>query len=265
MTAEFPESSGQGVARQTRDPWLWAILAVALAPRLWLLTLYPHARGFGDETHHYANGVLISHFGTGLIGHWGPAYDTMLGAIFRLLGPDPAAARAVQVLLSVVTVWLVYRLAFAMAGRRAARIAGALAALDPTFIAYSQFFLSETLYAAILTGAFYALQRRPAGPNRRDLLVAGLLFGFSALTRSLILWFFPIWIAWEWAHGRREKVREVALVLAVAGAVVLPWTLRNAVKYGDFLLVDATLGRTAYLAYSRTLGDTPAGRDLGYD
>lgn len=126
MTAAIQEPSGPTSACESRDPWLWAILAAALAPRLWLVTLYPHARGFGDETYHYVNGVLISHFGTGLIGHWPPAYDAMLGAIFRLLGPDPATARVVQVALSVLAVWLIYRIAFAMAGRPAARCAGVL-------------------------------------------------------------------------------------------------------------------------------------------
>ena len=265
MSVAPSESTAREAIREGRDAWIGAILSLALALRLGLLFLYPYARGFGDETHHYLNGVLISHFGTGLIGHWPPAYDAMLGATFKLFGPDPAAARALQVLLSVLTVWLVYRVAQIMAGRSAARIAGVIAALDPTLIAYTQFFLSETLYTAILTAAVFVLHCRSDGPGRRELVLSGLLFGLSALTRSLVLWFFPIWIVWEWARGRPQKAREAALVLCVAAAVVLPWTLRNAAKYGDFLMVDSTLGRTAYLSYSMTPDRSSPGRDLGYD
>jgi hypothetical protein len=52
--------------------------------------------------------------------------------------------------------------------------------------------------------------------------------------------------------------------LSVALLTIAPWTLRNARKYGAFLLVDGTFGRTLYLAYSEVQTSERYGRDLGY-
>jgi hypothetical protein len=51
--------------------------------------------------------------------------------------------------------------------------------------------------------------------------------------------------------GRRwDAFRRAGVVFAVAFAVLLPWTIRNAILFHDFLLVDGTMGRTAWWAYN---------------
>lgn len=214
----------------------------------------------GDEPLHYVKGVLVSHFGTGLIGHWAPGYEVLLGAIFAIAGPSQLAAKAAQVALSTVTVWLVYATARSQGGPRAARIAGGICALYPTFVAYTHYLFSETLFLALFMGAVYALHRTPAGRTRGELVSAGILFGLTALTRSVALYFLPLWVAWELTR-RRRNVTDAVAVLALALAVILPWTVRNAFKYRAFQLVDGTVGQTAYFAFN----DIPFNRDLGFD
>jgi len=195
-----------------------------------------------------------------VLGHWAPGYEFFLGTIFRAAGPSLLAARWVQVGVSVVSVGLVYGIARRAGGIRAARVAGILCALYPSLVAYSHYIYSETLFSALLTAGVYLLYRSPDAPRRAELLGAGALFGCAILTRGVLLYFFPLWLGWL-ALGRRwAAFRRAGVVFAVAFAVLLPWTVRNALLFHDFILVDGTLGRTAWWAYN----DESYYADLGY-
>jgi 4-amino-4-deoxy-L-arabinose transferase-like glycosyltransferase len=243
-----------------RDPWLWALLALGLGLRAGLLARYPQLRGMGDELVHYLMATFTSWFGPGVLGQWAPLYDGLLAGLFRLTGPDPLAARALQVVLSTATIAGVYALAAAAGSRRAARIAAALCAFDPSLIAFSHYLFSETLFLALLVAAACALFVGRTPRSRPRLVAAGLLFGLATLTRSVGLYFLPLWALVEALRGRRREAADALAVLALTLLVVLPWTLRNYQKYDAFLLVDATLGRTAYFAF----GERFFSWDLGY-
>ncbi|MGH0029853.1 MAG: glycosyltransferase family 39 protein [Myxococcota bacterium] len=209
---------------------------------------------------HYATGVLVAEFGTGVLGQWAPLYDAWLGAIFRLAGPVPWWPKALQVALSPVAVACSYGLALRAGGVRAARLAAFAVALDPTLAAFSHYLYTESVFVTLLLPACWLLFHRAEGPSRTDLVLGGLLFGLSVLTRSVALYFLFAWPVWAWLRGRRERAAQAALVLAVALAVVLPWSIRNVAKYDAFLLVDGTIGRTAWFAFSEAYFS----RDLGY-
>jgi 4-amino-4-deoxy-L-arabinose transferase-like glycosyltransferase len=244
-----------------RDPLLWAALGLGLGLRLGLLLRYPATQGLGDEVIHYGMALLTAHVGPDVLGQWAPLYDLLLAGVFRVAGPDPFAAKLVQVGISTACVALVYALARSAGSLRAGRIAAVLCAVDPTLIAFSHYLFSETLFVALLLGAACALFPRGGTRRRRDLAAAGVLFGLATLTRSAVLAFLPIWWAAARLRGRRTEARQALQVLLVALAVVLPWTLRNAVKYHGLLLVDGTLGRTAWFAFS----EIEFNQDHGYN
>jgi len=249
-----------GATGGLRDPALWSILALAFAVRGALVARYPMITIWRDESLHYLMSVVAANVDQHLLGHWAPGYELFLGTIFRAAGPSLPAARWVQVGVSILTVGLVYGIARRAGGLRAARIAGILCALYPSLVAYSHYIYSETLFTALLTAGVYVLYRSPAAASRGELMGAGALFGFAILTRGVLLYFFPVWLAWL-ALGRRwDAFRRAGVVFAVAFAVLLPWTIRNAILFHDFILVDGTLGRTAWWAYNYE----PYHSDLGY-
>ncbi|UCE85856.1 MAG: glycosyltransferase family 39 protein [Deltaproteobacteria bacterium] len=245
--------------RARLDPALPGILLLAFALRAALCILYPDLEGRGDEPLHYVLGVLTAHLGADAIARWAPGYEALLAAVFRLFGPDPNAARIVQVVLGTATVGGVYGLARRAGGMRAGRLAGLLAATYPSLVAYVQYLYSETLFMFLLVAAVYTLHRSDGGPTRSEQVAAGVLLGLAALTRAVVVYFLPLWLVVALARRRPQEARAAALVLAVALAVIAPWSVRNAFHHGGFLLVDPTLGRTAYLAFN----DVRFNRDLG--
>jgi hypothetical protein len=253
-------SAEAGASGGLRDPALWAILGLAFAVRGALVARYPIIAIWRDESLHYLMSVVAANVEQHVLGHWAPGYEFFLGVIFRAAGPSLPAARWVQVGVSVLTVGLVYGIARRAGGLRAGRIAGILCALYPSLVAYSHYIYSETLFSALLAAGVYVLHRSPDAPRRAELVGAGALFGCAILTRGVLLYFFPLWLGWLVLGRRWDALRRAGLVFAVAFAVLLPWTIRNAVLFHDFILVDATMGRTAWWAYNKW----PYYADLGY-
>ena len=244
-----------------RDPVVWIALLLALALRAGLLLLYPYAPGTGDESLHYVMAVLVTELGHGVIGHWGPGYEVFLASIFSVSGPDPFAAKLVQVLVSTASVAMVWTIAARAGGVRAGRIAAFLAALYPSLVAYATYLFSETLFLFLILGGITLLFGLRGERTRLRCIGAGIFFGLATLTRSLVLYFLPVWIVWALLRGRRREAAEAGIILLTVLAMLLPWTARNQARYDGFLLVDGTVAQTSYIAFSEVLFST----DLGFD
>jgi 4-amino-4-deoxy-L-arabinose transferase-like glycosyltransferase len=240
------------------DPWLVGALALGLLLRAGLVLRYPSVALWHDETLHYVMSVVAANVDAPVLGHWPPAYEVFLGALFRLAGPELSAARWAQVGLSTLSIACVYGIAARAGGRRAARIAGLACAVHPSLVAYSHYLYSETLFIALLAASVWLYFRCCEPPRRSGLVGAGVLFGLAALTRSTALYFLPVWLAWL-AWRRREELPRAALFALAALAAVLPWTLRNAVVLGELMPVDGAVGRTVWWAYN----EAPYRVDLG--
>jgi hypothetical protein len=248
-----------GARAAWREPATWGIVGLAFALRLGLLLRYPDLVARADESLHLIAGALVAHVGPAAVGHWAPGYELFLAGIFRVAGVDPFPAKLVQVIVSTGVVALTLALARAAGGRCAGWIAGGLAALHPSLVAYSHYLYSETLFGALLLAASFVYHRRADGPSRGEQVVAGLLFGAAILTRSVALYFLPLWIAFEALRRRGAEMRRVSVVFAVALLVVAPWTLRNAMRFHAFVPVDSTLAMTAHFAFQPSVFN----RDLG--
>ena len=174
-----------------------------------------------------------------------PLYPVLLAGVWRLTGSESLqAARAVNILLALVTVVAVYALAEKLFDRRTAVLAAAIVCFYPSFLFSGVLLLTEvlfTLLVVLLALEYQALMDRPA-PGWAAL--AGATVGLAALTRS-VLWPFPIFLVpllFLSLHESRRRRAYLAFCL-VAGylAVVGPWAARNTLLQGTLTIVD-TMG-----------------------
>lgn len=154
-------------------------------------------------------------------------------------------ARLLQVLMSTVTVWLVFLLGRDLFDRRAGLVAAGLFAFDPVFIGYTHLLWAETQLALLNTAMLLLLLRGVREDSWRLALASGVLLGLAALTRQL-MWSFGL-LAAAWILVARPRPRRGALRLAAAfllGSVlaIAPWTLRNAAVYRSFMPIAPTGG-----------------------
>ena len=193
---------------------LGMILAVGLALRLVLLVGVGHSPQLHSDEPDY-NGLavnLVEHgefaFTSGVptslvpTSLRPPLYPAFVAGIYWLFGLENwPAVGAIQALLSLCTVWIVYRLGTEVYSTQVGLWAGGLACFYPSLLGYNNLILSEVLFTFLLCSALLALVRGLQENSLATFGVSGVLLGLAALTRSVV-WLFPTRLRILFAGGR---------------------------------------------------------------
>ena len=202
-----------------------------------------------------------------------PLYPFFLSAVYRVFGAGDLAPRAVQAILGVLTIALVYLGALRLAaGPRAgkppaaatAAIAAAIALLYAPLLVYEGMLLGTSLevflFAAALLLALAVDQalrgeqtvafRKRVVPPWVPALLLGACCGAGALARPNIFLLLsaalPVWFAAR--PRKRRRGIEAALALAAGAALfLLPAVAHNARETGRFVPVSAHGGVNFYI------------------
>jgi 4-amino-4-deoxy-L-arabinose transferase-like glycosyltransferase len=180
-----------------------------------------------------------------------PLFPYALAAIYRVVGIGSTATRweagrLLEAALGAVTVLLIGLIALRIWGRRSALISSAIAAVYPPLVLVGSSLMSESLFIPLALGSVLAALSARSSPHRlRWAVASGLLLGLGALTRgnglALII---PI-AALVWSGrpllSRRALAAPAALLLTVALTLV-PWTIRNANTFHEFVPITTETG-----------------------
>jgi tetratricopeptide (TPR) repeat protein len=177
----------------------------------------------------------------------GPFYPLFLAGIYRIAGPDPAAARLAQLLLGGATVLLIVLLGQRIFGPTAGFLAGLLGALAWIVVYFEGELLIESILAFLAALVLLALLRADRTRSARDALLAGGAIGLFAVARPNILLFLPaalLWLAFR-------MPRRALLVLLGTILVLAPVALRNRAATGEWVLVSTQGGLNFYIGNHR--------------
>jgi 4-amino-4-deoxy-L-arabinose transferase-like glycosyltransferase len=182
--------------------------------------------------------------------HWSFAYALYLAAVYAITGHHPLIARLLQALVSALSIVLVYRIGRRLFGELAGLAAALLAAGYAYLIFFNAALMTQTFYIVCLLAALDLALQLDEQPRRRDWLLLGAALGLGVLFRQTLLLFVPLVYLWiGWRARARLRWRDLLLSVAVLAACIAPWTLRNALVYQDFLLLNSNGG---YFLYSAT-------------
>ena len=209
----------------------------------------PLVAGDAGEYHEYATSLVSTHryeAADGRVAGRMPAYPAFLAAVYRLAGPSPSAAQAVQVLLGALACLALFLLASRLFEPPWPLALGLAAAVAHDLAAPTAQLLSECLYASLLSGALAALYWDGWTPVRRA-ATAALGLALAYMTRAevlpaalLVLAGLPLW-------SRGLKTRHAALGLAVFLAPAAAWSLRSTAALGRVTIASSTAGFNRYL------------------
>lgn len=264
---ERPRASRAERSRPWQAPgvgWVALLLALALVVRLAVLVATPQYELRSDPADYDRHGRSIAagdgYPASGLAPVDGPTayrppvYPYFVGASYAVAGSRPNAVRAVQALVGTLTVALIGLVGWRLWGPRPAAWAMGLAAIFPPLIVVETALTPEALFMPLMLGAVAAgLHQRRSPRPWRWAAVAGVLAGLAVLTRANgALLLIPLAVA-VWGGPPRRSVRAAApvlVLLAVAGATVAPWTVRNAVEMDAFVPVSTQDGYTLAGTYN---------------
>ncbi|MBU4224725.1 MAG: glycosyltransferase family 39 protein, partial [Chloroflexi bacterium] len=174
-----------------------------------------------------------------------PLYPAFLALIYFLTGVDANrffTARLVQAFLGAALVPLTYALARRCfpANEKAAKISAWVVACYPLLVIYPLSLATENLFFVLASSAMLALRAR-------WFILAGILLGLTALTRSVSLVFAGLSVLWIW-FGLRQRKMAVLVFLTVT-VVTLPWMVRNTLLHGRLTGIESALGYDLYMGY----------------
>lgn len=192
-----------------------------------------------------------------------PVVPWLTSLLYRGLGHDFLAALLLQCAIGALVAPALAGFARATFGGGVARWAGWLAALCPVLVFFSGYLLTETTFALLLVVALHVSSEWVKTPRPGRALGAGLVWGLATLTRPTALPL-PLLVAlWAWfplglTLARRDRARQVALLLLGVALAIAPWTARNALALKAFVPVTTGGGRALLDANNPVVWDDPA-------
>ena len=239
---------------------LVAIAVVALVVRIaFVLVVDPKLPDPGDATayHLLANNLAdgrgyIRPFDLRLLhvarptAEYPPLFPALLAVPSFLGAKSVDAQRVFLCFVGTGTVVLIGFLGRRVGGPIVGLVAAAIAALYPMLFLSEAVLMAESVYVLLVTAALLLAYRAADSPTPWRFAALGLVIGLSALARAEGL-FFAVVLVIPLAIGLRSlatkrRVLLAAIAVAVSVLVVVPWTIRNAVRLHAFVPISNNIG-----------------------
>jgi 4-amino-4-deoxy-L-arabinose transferase-like glycosyltransferase len=177
-----------------------------------------------------------------------PLYGWFLIPVYWIFGRSWESIGLAQLILAIVTAWLVYEIGRRLLDRRAGLIGAAVATLNP-YLAWHDMHVNREIVDQVCAAALVLLTLMVAErPSKRLAALLGVVTGLAMLGNTRLV-FIPILCAGylAWRLPRTRATAAVAgLVLVGAAIAVTPWLVRNEVNLG--CLAITTDGRALWKA-----------------
>jgi hypothetical protein len=266
MSRTPPSTEAENVAEQPRlerTPTL-AVLGIALAARLlvaWIVIIrFPPQWLFsrGMEMGLLAKSLLAgqglsSPFGpnTGPTAFVAPVYPILVAIVFNIFGPFSRASEivilAAQIILNLVTIWLVMRIARRLFNQTVATVAGLLWACSLPLIWMPTIFWETSLSCCLLTGLIALVlhlrdQSTQPAIDPVEWMKLGAYCGFAALVNPALVPSLAAIVLWTAFVTRKDSLRKPLLAALTFVLVFAPWPIRNARTFHAFIPTRTTVG-----------------------
>ncbi|HEU4339879.1 MAG TPA: glycosyltransferase family 39 protein [Planctomycetota bacterium] len=178
--------------------------------------------------------------------HQEPLYPWLVGATYRLFGPDPRWVYAWQMVLGVLSNLLIWWLARRHFGERAGLVAAILAVLCGPILFYEWTLVRTSLTVFITLGLAFLFEGALERGSLRRWAVVGVGLGLAILLQTTFVLFGIVgaaWLAWK----SQERWRPLAAIAAGAIVCLAPAFVRNAVV-GAPLFSLSSVGTVTFVA-----------------
>ena len=176
-----------------------------------------------------------------------PLYPAFVAVVFSVFGEDNfQAVRLIHIAMSLVLVVIVYRLGRDMISKKAGLWSAAMMCFYPTFIGYCYLMLTEIMFTLLLMLGVYSISIALRRRSYRYVVLAGVVLGLGALTRSILFPLAPVlamYLLVVWRGTFLQRFAAVAAFSVPFAGVLTPWAIRNTQLQRTFVPVDCMGGR----------------------
>lgn len=236
-----------------KDKAFLFILFLALILRLFFVFVFPQIPVANDASAYDILGWNFSQ-GKGFVAGdnaveaiVGPGYPFFLSIIYKIFGHSYNSVKFFQVLINMVTIFLMYSIAGIVFNKKVALISFFIGAVYLPFLTYNALLLTESLFTFFIVFFIYLTLLNIKKESSWIAFLAGLIAGCAVLTREEFILFLPAIFLFGFLYSRKNKKNAIILIL-ISLVVILPWTFRNYKVFHKFLLVSSQAGRTFWVS-----------------
>jgi tetratricopeptide (TPR) repeat protein len=205
----------------------------------------------------WANEILEKSFWGESIYFRGPLYPYLLALLLKITGSHYFWVRLIQMIIASASVSLTYLLGREYFSERVARLGSVFCAFYGTLILYEGMFLIPVIFVFLNLLGLLILARNRDNPHKFPFLMAGLVFGLSAIARPNVLLVVPFLAIWLIYHFRKRIEKRSIIILALTFLIgvalpVAPVTARNYLIVDDLVLISSQGGINLYLGNNRS-------------
>lgn len=232
------------------------VLLVPTVPRADALLFHSLASNLAISGKYTINASPFAFYPTG--------YPAFLSIFYDLFGGDIFVAKLVNILLSVGIVFLIYKIANIVFGKNAAKLASLFYAFYPASIGFCSTIMSELFYTFLFLLFILLVLEKDFRKKWFSNILLGLVIGFLILSRGIFLFIPLVVFLYDLVKGKKiwKIVANTFIIWIIVILVILPWTVRNKIVFGEFILIDAHAGHNLYV------GNNPqatGGYSIGFD
>lgn len=171
-----------------------------------------------------------------------PLYPLWIVFVYWIIGQKITAVFYSQVLLSAITILLVYWIGKQIHSQKTGLLAAAILALHFYSPFYVAFIFEVVLYSFLLTyGVLFLCQAWKHPHQIKSWCLSGFFMGLAALTRSE-LFLFPLLLLVLTVLLRRIQraalLKGVVILFLAMGMTLLPWTVRNYIHFKKIIPIS---------------------------
>ena len=172
-----------------------------------------------------------------------PGYPILVACTYAVSDRNFAVTRLVNTALMSGAILCIVCLMWKAAGPGPAFLCGLVASFDPHLVSYSGQIMSEALAAFLIAWTCWLTVAIIEHPTRRGAVFLGIVLGLVTLVRTFFIMWYPLLGILLWLMLRRhqkqvdarQRMVIIAIMIAAAFVVVLPWMVRNVVVHRAFL------------------------------
>jgi hypothetical protein len=189
-----------------------------------------------------------------------PAPSIFLAGLYVLFGHSYAVAYLANILLGVLTVWLIFNITLRCFGLRAAWLAAIAYAVYPISLYYGLTLNSELFSTFLLCLFAWCCLGIQNSNGMRWAVGAGIALGLVLLSKPGFVFLLPLLPLWAWiVCGRRKGMwLRVIAIPVLAAALIAPWTIRNRIVMHAFIPFSTGGGSLLLQANNRQVIEDPA-------
>jgi len=186
----------------------------------------------------------------------GPVYFYLTDISFSIFGITYLAGRFFPVLFSSTTIILIYLLAKELYDTKLALFsAGIFSFLSPQII-FGSVGLFEPIYTALALLSMLLFIKWLKDEDKKKLWAAAALFGVAALTKIVVFYYLPAFIAYYFLARKETKLRKFAVPIVILLLLFSPVLLYNYFLYKDKGIADFHMTSWVNLPSSKTYYDS---------